>query len=391
MDRLILKKTTQSLIIAIAMMCLTLYSCGGDYPSNDTVGDSPELSDTDDSSGGSDNQENADPEALNFTIFSPADNSVVSGTITISLDVISGSVHHADFYIDNMLKHTDETEPSYEYTWITPVLTTPVGYSIRVVVFDEDGSSIEHSISVTVDNSSDEIPPEISQITPETGSYIDGMVSLSATVTDNIELDTVEFYVDDTPQPIYSSPLPPFEFIWDTTEESNAVHVIRIEAYDTSGNRSVINDIKVLVINRNESGCQESTHPTWDLTGTWTTQTTISDNVTEGTTYIIQYTPCNGNTFSSWGYSAENNEFASTPGIIEPGDTYVLTTDTWERYYIDNPSGWVEVDRIYWIPDNYGNTYSGEVEVTLYTTETGNTVHPLNGYIGNLTLTGARN
>jgi len=234
----------------------------------------------------------------------------------------------------------------------------------------------------------------IKLITPETGSFLNDTVRVSASVSETPGVSRVAFYVDENDIPVYSSTEPPpYVFDWDTTSVSNQVHTIRVEVTDDAGN-TTIDAAKIVVINRNESNCPGS-GSTWDLTGKWATRTetdqTTPTLISEDFIYIIQDSPCEGNSFDSWGYNADDNEFIWTSGTIFSDNLYELYTDTYPRKYIKEVDAWLQIDRIYWTPPVNGDSFDGKVEVTLYKTETGDSVdYVTDPWFPDVVITGTR-
>ncbi|MEX0569184.1 MAG: Ig-like domain-containing protein, partial [Candidatus Njordarchaeota archaeon] len=78
--------------------------------------------------------------------------------------------------------------------------------------------------------------PPIIEISPENGSYVTGVVTLTIEVTDNIGVDTVKLYIDGTLKKVwnYGGTL---TYDWDTTQyDDGTSHYVKVWANDTSGN-----------------------------------------------------------------------------------------------------------------------------------------------------------
>lgn len=229
-------------------------------------------------------------------------------------------------------------------------------------------------------------------ITPNTGSFLSGRVTVSASVPPDAGAPRVAFYLDDATDPVHTSEAPPYAFAWDTTRVSNAVHTIRAET--TVGEETSSDTATVLVLNRDESSCPEA-GASWDLTGTWATKTVTDQTppspVAEGDIYIIQDTPCVGNAFESWGYNAETQTFVHTSGTIFSDGRYEIDTDDYPRLYIQEISAWLQVDRIYWTPSDDGDRFEGNADVTIYKTEFGSDIDYLRNFLfPDVVITGSR-
>ncbi|MFC1624068.1 Ig-like domain-containing protein, partial [Candidatus Omnitrophota bacterium] len=115
---------------------------------------------------------NQPPEA---TIDSPSNNETVSGTVEISvtaIDLEDLGVSKVEYYIDDVLKYTDDSPlaqcPSSTWDWDTTSYTDDT-HTIKVLAWDSDDSSGEDSISVTVQNNRDPLLSN-GHVTPESGN-----------------------------------------------------------------------------------------------------------------------------------------------------------------------------------------------------------------------------
>ncbi|MFX0062256.1 MAG: Ig-like domain-containing protein [Candidatus Hermodarchaeota archaeon] len=80
----------------------------------------------------------------------------------------------------------------------------------------------------------DTTPPTVSITNPADGATVGGTISVTASASDNVGVDKVEFYIDGSLQATDTSP--PYSYSWDTTSYSDGSHTIMAKAYDTSGN-----------------------------------------------------------------------------------------------------------------------------------------------------------
>ncbi len=84
-------------------------------------------------------------------ITNPSDGDTVSGTVTITADASDDvGVTKVEFYIDDVLKSTDDTAP-YEYVWDSTTVADG-NHTIKAIAYDGDGQTDEDQISVTTDN-----------------------------------------------------------------------------------------------------------------------------------------------------------------------------------------------------------------------------------------------
>jgi len=96
-------------------------------------------------------------------------------------------------------------------------------------------------------NPSDTTPPTTSIISPVLGSKVSDTIIVSAVAGDDTNVAGVELYVDGSL--VATDTVSPYEFTWDTTQSSNAVHTLQTKAYDAAGNIGSSSIINVTVDN----------------------------------------------------------------------------------------------------------------------------------------------
>jgi hypothetical protein len=89
--------------------------------------------------------------------------------------------------------------------------------------------------------------PEITITSHTQNQTVSGTITITAVATDNIAIDYVQFYVNDSPvgSPDTTSP---YQYVWDTTSVANGNNLIRAATYDTSAN-SAVTDYMTLNVN----------------------------------------------------------------------------------------------------------------------------------------------
>ncbi len=122
---------------------------------------------------------------------------------------------------------------------LTSSIDSSVSLQDSAVVRASDSSDIfgtSNVISVVVDNTA----PSVSVAQPFANSVVSGSANVAFNVDDNIEIDRVEVFVDDTSVRILSSE--PYSFSLDTTELSDGSHSLSAVAIDIAGNRTQSTD-----------------------------------------------------------------------------------------------------------------------------------------------------
>jgi DNA-binding beta-propeller fold protein YncE len=183
-------------------------------------------------------------------ITNPADNSVISGPVTIQATVESSiGISKVEFYI-NGTKVTEDTTSPYAYSWNTSSLSNGT-YILKAIAYNIQGKSTESDeISVVVNKSGDELPT-VSITNPKAGDTIRLQETIKAEATDKEGIDRVEFYIDGTK--VNEDKTNPYEYSWDATTVEDGDREINVRAYDTIG-QNVEATIKVTVINHEEFG-----------------------------------------------------------------------------------------------------------------------------------------
>jgi PKD repeat protein len=95
-------------------------------------------------------------------------------------------------------------------------------------------SKTSASIAVTVQTSSDTVPPTISITSPKDGATVAGIVSVQVNASDNVGVKKVELYVDG--KLTATSTASPFTTKWNAKKASVGQHTLQVKAYDAAGN-----------------------------------------------------------------------------------------------------------------------------------------------------------
>lgn len=115
-------------------------------------------------------------------------------------------------------------------------------YALRLTVLQQDNQIQTAVIQVTVDNTS----PVIQVLSPADNARVaaeNGIIMLSAQVSDNVGLARVEFWLDN--QKLEERSSAPYTVLW---QASQGDHTLVIKAFDTAGNESDSNKIRFSVI-----------------------------------------------------------------------------------------------------------------------------------------------
>jgi len=89
--------------------------------------------------------------------------------------------------------------------------------------------------------------PVTSLTSPLNNATVSGIVSVTASASDNIGVTSVEFYVNGVLQT--SSVSEPYIFQWDTTTFAAGVYTLSVKAFDAAGNSGVSGNVTATVVN----------------------------------------------------------------------------------------------------------------------------------------------
>ncbi len=134
-------------------------------------------------------------------------------------------------------------------------------------------------------DTSDTSPPTISLTSPANGTTLSGVTIISATATDNVVIDHIDFYRGTIL--IGADATAPYSIDWDTTQTTNGSHSISARAYDAAGNSTASSSVLVTVSNT-VTPPPDTTVPTVSITaplngstiaGTTTISASATDNI----------------------------------------------------------------------------------------------------------------
>ncbi|HZH18496.1 MAG TPA: Ig-like domain-containing protein [Archangium sp.] len=221
----------------------------------------------------------------NVTITSPAQEALLRGTAVITATASDNQgLARVEFYDGATLLGTDATLP-YQVSWNTAGAANGA-HTLTAKAFDSVGNvRTSTAVTVTLDNSA----PTTALTAPAQGASVRGIVAVSATASDNLGVDRVEFYAGTALLGTVTTA--PYVVSWDTTAlASGSVITLTTRAYDAAGNVTVSAAHTVTV---------DTTAPTVAITSpangtsfsfltfSTTIQASASDNV--GVTQVVFY------------------------------------------------------------------------------------------------------
>jgi hypothetical protein len=184
-------------------------------------------------------------QAPTVSLLSPTNNATVSGTVSVTANVSDNvGVTKVEFYVNNALKATDTSTP-YLYSWNTSALNAGT-YTLMAKVFDTAGN-VGQSSNVDVKVIKDTTPPAVSLTAPSNNATVNGTVTVSANVSDDVGVAKVEFYVDGALRAAVNTT--PYKYYWNSIAATKGSHTLSVKAYDATGNGSTASQVTVSVSN----------------------------------------------------------------------------------------------------------------------------------------------
>ena len=147
------------------------------------------------------------------------------------------------------------------------------------------------ALASTQSSPPDTTAPSVAITAPAGGGTFHGTIALTASASDNVAVQKVQFAVDgaNVGSAITSSP---YTYNWDSTSLSDGSHTITATAYDTAGNSATSSGVSITTENTaisfSNMQANISTDPIiitdYDVTITWTTNELSNSTVDYGTT-----------------------------------------------------------------------------------------------------------
>ena len=219
----------------------------------------------------------SDATAPTVSISTPANGATVTGTVTVSASASDNvGVAGVQFLLDGVNLGAEDTTSPYSASWNTATATMGT-HTLTARARDAAGNTTTSAaITVTVP---DTTAPAVSLTAPANGATVSGVVSVTASATDNVGLVGVQFLLDGANLGAEDTSSP-YSVSWNTATAIIGTHTLAAIARDAAGNTTTSAAITVTV--------PDAAAPTVSLTapangatvtGTVTVSATASDNV----------------------------------------------------------------------------------------------------------------
>ena len=168
------------------------------------------------------------------SLTSPASGATVSGSTAIAASASDNvGVAKVEFYFDGALRARETTSP-YSYSWNTTTSSNG-SHTVMARAYDAANNSRSASRTVTVSNStSDTTLPSVSITSPASGATVSGTLTIQASASDNVGVQSVTFAVDGSTK--CTDTTASYACSWDSNTVSNGSHTLTATARDAAGN-----------------------------------------------------------------------------------------------------------------------------------------------------------
>ncbi len=200
-----------------------------------------------------------------ISITSPANNTTVSGTVTISGTASdqdgNETIENVEISINSGEWETATGTASWTFEWNTTALVNGE-YSLKFKAFDGEDFSEIKEIILDVQNVQENTRPTITITSPANNSEVSGIVTINGTTSDPEGNETIEKVVIsiDGGAWIEATGTTSWSFQWDTAELDNGEYFLRIRAFDGE------DFSEILEINLDVQNVLENTKPTITIT-----------------------------------------------------------------------------------------------------------------------------
>ncbi|WP_345794074.1 S8 family serine peptidase [Thauera sp. JM12B12] len=176
----------------------------------------------------------SDTSAPTVSVSGLAAGATVSGLVAVGVSATDNvGVSRVELLVNGSLLATDISSP-YGFSWDST--KTPDGTAtLTARAYDAAGNFTTKSLSVTVANTADTLPPSVTIANPVDGTSLSGLTSVSVKVDaiDNISVKTLSLYIDG--KLVSTATGGVLSYSWNIRKLAAGTHEIRAEALDSAG------------------------------------------------------------------------------------------------------------------------------------------------------------
>lgn len=230
-----------------------------------------------------------------------------------------------DFYVDGTLIGSDNTTTPYGYQWDSTTVANG-SHAVTAKAYDTAGNvATSGAVSFTLTNPDITAPATAVITAPAANAVLTNTATITATATDNVGIDHVDFYRGTTL--IAGDTAAPYSVQWDTTNVANGSYSLTAKAYDAAGNSKTSAAVAVSV-NNVVVPPPDTTAPTVSIT-TPANGATVSGSVTLGATASDTESGIAKVSFYRGGTTLIDTDTTGTPGYAVVWDTTAVANGTY--------------------------------------------------------------
>ncbi|MHA1667549.1 MAG: Ig-like domain-containing protein, partial [Candidatus Heimdallarchaeaceae archaeon] len=206
-----------------------------------------------------DDQIYTSPPSVSWVGLSPANNSVVSGTITLEIDIsedIGIYIAILSVNFDDYILEDSNNDRKYIFNYDTMNSFDGKTYFI-VEAWDYEGHLTSSLLILEIDNIATGEPPIISIIQPHNDETISGQYTIQVSVQDDIGVKAVTMKINNYESLVMklNSQTNYYEYQLDTTKYDNGQYTLSITALDDDDNTHRVTEyITINISNEDENG-----------------------------------------------------------------------------------------------------------------------------------------
>ncbi len=110
-----------------------------------------------------------------------------------------------------------------------------MGYKVYIIDTDTKTEQTQNNKHKLRTRQADTAPPDVEIVSPANESYVSGNVTLTILASDNVSVDTVILYIDETEAKRWTG-AGTFKYYWYTPNYTDGSHNVTVWANDTAGN-----------------------------------------------------------------------------------------------------------------------------------------------------------
>ena len=210
----------------------------------------------------------------NVSLTAPSGGALVAGTISLTATASdNAAVQSVQFRVDGTDVGAADTSSPYSLSLNTTTLSNGT-HTLTAVARDNAGNTRTSSnVSITVDNAL----PTVAITAPANGASISGTTTVTASASDNVAVQSVEFRVDGAA--VATDASAPYTLTGETSWLTDGTHTLSAVARDTAGNTRTSANVTITVDNNAPTVSISAPAAGAVVSGTTTVTATASDTV----------------------------------------------------------------------------------------------------------------